>query len=306
MFRAAAGEFLVTTMFLFIVCAVGLNLQRSGHKDSESLVSSALSTGFASVALIYSFADVSGAHFNPAVTFATIITKKTSLVKGTIYWISQLSASLFAMLLLVIAFPPDNDSTLTIPQELIVVPGGNGDLFRSFVMEVILTFILVYVIFATAFDTVPTGSTAVKVTDDKGNNNPRSAKNLTIYTTSGNSKSGFAPLAIGLTLGFLCFVGGSVSGGAFNPARVFMAGFTAGNFNGSFESMWLYFAADFIGAGLAGLIHQKVFASHLYVEDPAAQAAKQKVAAIEQPEIVELQAPRQSSAKKVIFDQQMV
>jgi glycerol uptake facilitator-like aquaporin len=73
---------LVTTLFLFIVCAVGLNVERSGHAESESLVVGALTTGFASVALIYSFADVSGAHFNPAVTFATIVTGKTTIAKG--------------------------------------------------------------------------------------------------------------------------------------------------------------------------------------------------------------------------------
>ncbi len=73
---------LVTTLFLFIVCAVGLNVIRSGHAESESLVVGALTTGFASVALIYSFADVSGAHFNPAVTFATIVTGKTTVAKG--------------------------------------------------------------------------------------------------------------------------------------------------------------------------------------------------------------------------------
>jgi glycerol uptake facilitator-like aquaporin len=72
----------VTLLFLFIVCAVKMNLDKSGHADTESLVVGALSTGFASVALIYSFADVSGAHFNPAVTFATMVTRKTSVVKG--------------------------------------------------------------------------------------------------------------------------------------------------------------------------------------------------------------------------------
>lgn len=82
MIRAALGEVTVTAMFMFIVCAVGLNTNRAGHKDSEMMIVSAVCTGFSAVALIYSFADVSGAHFNPAVTFATIVTGKTTIAKG--------------------------------------------------------------------------------------------------------------------------------------------------------------------------------------------------------------------------------
>ena len=48
----------------------------------ENFVLGAISSAFVSVALIYSFADVSGAHFNPAVTFATMVTGKTSIKKG--------------------------------------------------------------------------------------------------------------------------------------------------------------------------------------------------------------------------------
>lgn len=86
-------------------------------------------------------------------------------------------------------------------------------------------FILVYVIYATAFDTVET-TEKIKVVDDEGHtlDSTHRRNAMTIYTTSGTSKSGFAPLSIGFTLGFLCFLGGSVSGGAFNPARVFGAG----------------------------------------------------------------------------------
>lgn len=101
-------------------------------------------------------------------------------------------------------------------------------------METILSFILVYVIFAVAFDTVDssTQNSALKIINDNGDEldsettdrKTIGGRNLTIYATNGSSKAGFAPISIGLTLGFLCFIGGSVSGGAFNPARVFGAG----------------------------------------------------------------------------------
>ncbi len=80
MYRAIAGEFLVTYLFMFIVMATAVNNGRQA--SPENLVLGALSTALCSVALIYSFADVSGAHFNPAVTFATMVTGKTAVRKG--------------------------------------------------------------------------------------------------------------------------------------------------------------------------------------------------------------------------------
>ena len=82
--RAIFGEGLVTFLFLFIVEATVVNNGR--QSQPENLVLSGISTAFCSIALIYSFADVSGAHFNPAVTFATIITRKTSVAKGMFYF----------------------------------------------------------------------------------------------------------------------------------------------------------------------------------------------------------------------------
>ena len=74
-------------------------------------------------------------------------------------------------------------------------------------------------------------------------------------TTSGNTKAGFAPIAIGFTLGFLCLLGGSVSGGVFNPARAFGPALISGKWG----RQELYWIADFIGAALAGLA-QSLFA----------------------------------------------
>jgi len=248
MIKAALGELTVTTLFIFIVCAQALNVQGSGHAESEALVVGGLTTGFAAIALIYSFADVSGAHFNPAVTFATIITRKTTVVRGLVYMGAQLIGSMLAMGMLAIAYPSSTNTT--VPMKLRVVPDVNR-LGPAFFMEMILSFILVYVIFATAFDTVQDTKVVV---DDKIANKKQG---LTIYTTSGSSKAGFAPLSIGLTLGFLCFLGGSVSGGAFNPARVFGSAICSGDFSYN----WLYWIADFMGASFAGILQQRVFAT---------------------------------------------
>jgi glycerol uptake facilitator-like aquaporin len=79
MLRAIAGEGLCTYLFLFIVEAISVNMTIS---SKGTLLVSAVSTALTGLGIIYSFADVSGAHFNPSVTFATIIGRKMNIRKG--------------------------------------------------------------------------------------------------------------------------------------------------------------------------------------------------------------------------------
>jgi glycerol uptake facilitator-like aquaporin len=249
--KAILGEMLCTFLFIYIVCATAANFARL--KTVNNPVVGALCTGFASVALIYSFADVSGAHFNPAVTFATIVTRKTGLTKGLMYMGAQLIGAVFSSLILLATFP-ENYEKGNVAAQVAVVPAKDADIANAFLTELILTFILVYVIFAVAFDTVD--SKNVQVVNTPGGKQKKGGNSLTIYTTSGATKAGFAPIAIGFTLGFLGFMGGSVSGGAYNPARVFGPAIVGG----VWTNHWLYWIADFLGAGVAGYT-QRFFAT---------------------------------------------
>jgi len=248
--KAVLGEMLCTFLFIYIVCATQANFVRLQTVNNP--VVGALSTGFASVALIYSFADISGAHFNPAVTFATIVTRKIGITKGLMYIGAQLVGSVFSALILLATFPEDF-ALGNAAAEVAIRPADDANLGNAFLTELILTYILVYVIFAVAFDTVDTQNVHV-INTPQGKQ--KSDGSLTIYTTSGATKAGFAPIAIGFTLGFLCFMGGSVSGGAFNPARVFGPALVSTDFT----DHWLYWIADCLGAGMAGYT-QKFFAT---------------------------------------------
>jgi len=247
--KAVLGEILVTTLFLFIVMAAGVSFARSQESKSVDIsnpVIAAVSTGFCAVALIYSFADVSGAHFNPAVTFATLVTRKTTPIKALAYWGAQLIGSIIATFLLWLLYPPLQNGTDAIT--MTIVRRGTGvSLGQAFLMEAVLTFVLIYVIFAVAFDTIPEKPVKVEA-GGEGETKAVGGRKLTIYTTSGSTKAGFAPIAIGFTLGFLTFLGGTVSGGAFNPARAFGPALIGG----VWTDHWLYWVADFVGAGIAG------------------------------------------------------
>jgi len=241
--RALAGEFLCTFLFLFIAMACPWNMARLGISNPAT---EAIAVSFIAVAVIYSFADISGAHFNPAVTFATIVTGKTTWRKGLAYMAAQLLGSVWASFWFVVTFP-DGISNM---KSLALVPTASiGDGYQL-MMEFTLTFFLVYVIFSVAFDTVDSKHVEVKqvgLDNEKGAKNV-AARNLTIYTTSGDSKAGFAPLSIGFTLGMLSLIGGSVSGGAYNPARAFGAAMCSG----IWTDQWIIWLGDFAGAAAAG------------------------------------------------------
>jgi len=250
--RALAGEFLATFMFLYVAMAVPWNLKRL---NSDNPTSEAIAVAFNGVAVIYSFADISGAHFNPAVTFATIVTGKTTWRKGVAYIAAQLLGSTFASFWFVVTFP---DGVANIAS-LALTPDPSINSFHQVMTEFTLTFILVYVIFSVAFDTVDSNKVEVKQAGNTAGGAAKnvSAKALTIYTTSGSSKAGFAPISIGFVLGLLSLVGGSVSGGAYNPARAFGPALVSGVWTGQ----WVYWIGDLLGGAAAGhaqLLFQKL------------------------------------------------
>jgi glycerol uptake facilitator-like aquaporin len=220
----------------------------------------AIATGFSSVALIYAFADVSGANFNPAVTFATYVTGKINALKCVMYIIAQMSGAIMASLLLLIAFPGN-----TVVKDVVAHRSADTSIWEALVMETILTYILVYIIFATAFDKIEKSEEDIKVDFNEDEmeaaaqsgtvKSKTTRPRLTVYTTGGNSKGGFAPIAIGFTLGFLVFIGGTVSGGCFNPARAFGPALVAWDWG----DQWIYWLADLFGAALAGYT-QMIFA----------------------------------------------
>ncbi|KAJ4457499.1 putative MIP plasma membrane transporter [Paratrimastix pyriformis] len=251
--RAICGEFLVTFCFIFIVCSTQANLIRAGLRNPNS---GPIATGFAACALIYSFADISGAHFNPAVTFATILRRRTHWLRGIFYIIAQLLGAIIATALLDSVIYPGVSAA-----DLVVRPADDASLISALIIETFMSFTLVFVIFAVAFDAADTKQAVTVGSGDA----KRPA--LTVYTASGSSKAGFAPLSIGFTLGFLCYVGGTVSGGAFNPARAFSAAVVAGDFRGN----WVFWIGDLCGSSLAALVQWFFATKHT-------EAAKQEYA----------------------------
>lgn len=167
----------------------------------------ALVWGMVVMVLIYSLGDVSGAHFNPAVSLGFIVAGRTKAYKTILSYVAfQLLGAVAAALTLKVLFPASESLGSSLPADSV---------WRAFLMEVVLTFILFFVI---------------------------------LQTTSGAKEKGImAGVAIGSTVAICAMFGGPVCGASMNPARSIAPALASGHV----EYLWVYIAAPFVGVLLA-------------------------------------------------------
>jgi aquaporin NIP len=111
----------------------------------------AITFGLVIMAMIYAVGHVSGAHFNPAVTFAFALTRHFPWPRAAAYWAAQLAGALVAAVLIRSSLGTDGHLGATLP---------SGSQAQSFVWELVLTFFLMFVIMAVATDTRAVGEAA--------------------------------------------------------------------------------------------------------------------------------------------------
>jgi len=191
----------------------------------ESIIMISLGHGGAIALMVYAFGHVSGAHINPAVTIPMMITKKISVADGIGYIIFQVIGAIIATLSLMAILPEIGKPVLWGghggPSELL-----NHSIMSGFVVEVILTFFLVLVIFMTA-----------------------------VHKKAPKSVYG---AAIGGMVFLLHIVGVPLTGASMNPARSLAPAIATGD-AGLLEIQWLYWVAPIIGGIIAGVIMNYVF-----------------------------------------------
>jgi glycerol uptake facilitator-like aquaporin len=243
MLRAAYGEFMCTLIFFTpIFCAIIHGTRMKWNSESLTLTAAFVS-GLQAVAVCFAFSSVSGAHFNPAVSFALWLTGKLSNRKCVVFIFVQLLASIIAMAIAKAIFYDFYDDAIF---ETCTVTPLDGDRYlgRVFSTEFFLTFFFVYVAFTVAFEDaeqLKKESMSIKaISDNVG---------LTVYASNPQSKTGFAPFAIGFNMFSLCLCVGS-SGGAFNPARMFGPAIVTGKW----DHFYVYTFGQMLGGAAAGLV----------------------------------------------------
>jgi MIP family channel proteins len=163
-------------------------------------------------ALIYTLGHISGAHFNPAVTLAFWSSGFFPRQKVLAYIVAQSLGAIAAsgLLRLSLGFVAQLGATLPL----------NGNWLQSFVLETILTFILMFVILGSGLDR--------------------------------RAPIGFAGLAIGLTVGLEAAFMGPITGASMNPVRSFGPALVGG----IWQDHWLYWVAPILGAQLAVFVYR--------------------------------------------------
>jgi aquaporin NIP len=110
-----------------------------------------LTFGLVIMAMIYAVGHISGAHFNPAVSFAFALTRHFPWPRAVGYWAAQISGALAAALILRGSLGDRANVGATLPS------GSTG---QAFLWETVLTFFLMFVIIAVATDTRAVGEAA--------------------------------------------------------------------------------------------------------------------------------------------------
>ena len=201
--RACFAEFLGTAALVFAGTGA-IVINDTTHAITHLGV--AMTFGLIVMTMIYTLGDISGAHLNPAVTFAFWRARRFDGRQVLPYIASQLGGALLASGLLRALFPVHPTLGATLPA---------GPAAQSFILETVLTALLMFVIL-----NVSTGAKEKGVT---------------------------AGIAIGAVIMLEAMFAGPICGASMNPARSLAPALISGNLG----ALWIYLLAPVLGAWLA-------------------------------------------------------
>jgi aquaporin Z len=211
--RRGVAEFVGTFALIFVAAG--------GAAFARTPTDLALANGLVIAVMVSAFAFISGGFFNPAVTLGFLVTRRISPLLAGWYWILQFGAAALAALLLKWVLPTgaQNAGHLGVPALGTGVGAGPG-----VVIEAVLTFFLVWVIFASAVD-------------ERG------------------SFKQIAGLAIGFVIAFDVLMAYALTGAAMNPARAFGPQLVGDHW----ANWWVWYIGPFAGGVIAAALYELVY-----------------------------------------------
>ncbi|TBN55993.1 aquaporin Z [Glaciihabitans arcticus] len=212
--------------FVLVFGVIGTALFASGN---TGLLGVALAVGLTVIGAAYAVGHISGGHFNPAVTLGAAAAGRFAWKDVVPYILAQVLGGILATTLLSVVRSngPANLGTFgDVSNGFGLHSPGNFTLVGVIVAEVILTAIFLFVILG--------------VTDRR-------------------APSGFAPLAIGLTLTLIHLVAIPISNASINPARSIATAIYGGG--DAMGQLWVFLVAPVVGALIAGFSYSPLFES---------------------------------------------
>ncbi|WP_069814176.1 MIP family channel protein [Streptomyces sp. TP-A0874] len=234
--RAAVSEFLGTLLLVFF--AVGAAVFGAEYIGSTGI---ALAFGFTLVALAFALGPISGCHINPAVTLGVWMAGRMPFHRAVEYWVAQVVGGIVGALLLYLV--ANQIPGLGISGAF----GTNGYGYRSavgvntfgaFVAELVLTFLLVYVV---------------------------------LSVTHRIAVVRLAALPIGLAYAVTQLIGIPLTGASVNPARSIGPALFAGS--QPLSQIWLFIIAPLVGGAIAALVHRTTHGAGQPLQDADWQTA---------------------------------
>ena len=223
LWTAVLAEFLGP--FTLVVAGVGAIISTQNLSDGGNLVAVALAHGLAIGLMIAALGHISGGHFNPAVTISMLAVSEISVIRAASYIVAQVLGGTAGAGILTVIFPALGPLGRNNPGVNLGLPGLGPDVSvtGALIMEILMTFFLVLVIFGTVLD-------------------PRGPKAI-------------APLAIGLIITMDILTGGRITGAAMNPARAIGPAFVQQDFT----NWWIYWVGPIIGGVIASLAYKSIW-----------------------------------------------
>lgn len=195
--------------FALVFCGTGAIIIDQQTNGQVGHIGVAITFGLIVTSMIYAFGDKSGAHFNPAVTIAFSLANLFPKKQILPYIVSQIIGAFIASAILKLLFPTNLNLGATIP---------SGSNLQSFVLEIVLTFILMLTI---------------------------------LFTSQGSKETGtMAGLAIGGVVLLEAMFAGPICGASMNPVRSLSPAIVSGNI----ATLWIYLTAPVLAATLATLV----------------------------------------------------
>lgn len=201
------------------------------HTQGNDLVAIALAHGLAIGLLVAAGGHISGGVYNPAIAIGLMAAGKLPYVRGATFIVAQLLGATAAAGLLKATLPASAVDAVKLGTPL---PGMGISTGQALVVEIVLTFFLMFVIFGVAVD--KRGPAAI------------------------------AGLAIGLTITMDICMGGGISGAAMNPARSFGPMLV----QQEWTAAWVYWVGPIIGAVIAALVYTFVMLDDSPANEPVA------------------------------------
>lgn len=205
------AEFIGTFVLVLFACGTAAAVGCSTLDANVAYLLTALAFGLVIVGMAYSVGNVSGCHINPAVSIAMLVDGRLSVKDFIGYIVAQVAGAIAGAA--VLGGLLGNDCGY----------GANGlydgSIWMSLIVEVILTFVFVFVI---------------------------------LGVTSKEEYSNVAGLVIGFTLTLVHIFGIHFTGTSVNPARSLGPAIFAGG--DALTNVWVFIVAPLVGGVLAALV----------------------------------------------------